>query len=204
MAGCMVTAVRITWGDWLAADASGARRVAREAGLIVAGTALLALSARVFVPVGPVPATLQTFAVLLIGALLGSRRAGLTLATYLLEGACGLPVFAGGTGGPAVLLGPTAGYLWSFPAAAYLVGRRVERGGDLGIVRALLVLLLGDAVILAGGVAWLAAGLGWNAALAVGAAPFVIWNIVKIGLTACVLPLGRRGLERVVHGGTDG
>ena len=91
--------------------------------LIVTGSIFVAICAQfvLYLPFSPVPITGQTFAVLLCGAVLGSRRGGLSLALYVLEGAIGLPVFAGSSGGIAVLFGPTAGYLAGFIPAAFLV-----------------------------------------------------------------------------------
>jgi biotin transport system substrate-specific component len=172
-------------------------RVAREIALIMAGTALVAACAQVHVPMWPVPATLQSFAVLLIGATFGARRGAITLLAYLAEGASGLPVFAGFGAGFARLIGPTAGYLWAFPIAAFAVGALVERGWDRRISTALLALLAGDLIILAAGFAWIAASIGAAAAWTTGVAPFLIFNSVKIALTAASLPIGRRLLDRL-------
>lgn len=188
-----------TIGDVLAASDQSSTRVAREIGLVVAGTALVAACARVQVPLWPVPATLQTFAVLLIGATFGARRGAITLLAYLAEGAAGLPVFAGLGAGIAPLIGPTAGYLWAFPIAAFAVGALVERGFDRRVGTALLALLVGDVIILAAGFAWLATAIGAPAAWATGVAPFLLFNALKIGLTATVLPIGRRMAEGVVR-----
>ncbi|RPJ40883.1 MAG: biotin transporter BioY, partial [Candidatus Latescibacterota bacterium] len=105
----------------------------RTTGLLVAfASLLLALSARVAIPLpfSPVPISGQSFAVLLVGALLGSRRGSAAVLLYLAEGAVGLPVFAGGAGGAAYLVGPTGGYLAAFLPAAFVVGALCERGWD--------------------------------------------------------------------------
>src|ERR1044072_1187364 len=98
----------------------------RTVSLVIAFSLLNALAAQIAIPIGPVPITMQTFAVTLTGALLGSRLGAAALIAYLIEGAVGLPFFAAGTAGLGVLLGPTGGYLVSFPAAAYITGAFAE------------------------------------------------------------------------------
>lgn len=179
---------------------SAASRAATDAVLILAGSALVALSAQVAVPLPftPVPVTGQTFGVLFVGALLGSRRGALAMAAYLLEGAAGLPVFAGGGSTVAWLLGPTAGYLWSYPAAAWLTGRLAERGWDRRPATAALALGAGNAVVYAGGLAWLSFFVGTERVLAAGLLPFLPGDLVKIAVAAGALAGGWRlvGPER--------
>jgi biotin transport system substrate-specific component len=165
---------------------SVAARVAADTVLILAGSALVALSAQVVVPLPgtPVPITGQTFGVLFVGALLGSRRGALALAAYLLEGAAGLPVFAGGGATLAWLAGPTAGYLWSYPLAAWLTGRLAERGWDRRPATAALALGAGNAVIYAVGLPWLAFYVGLERVLAAGLLPFLPGDLVKIAVAA--------------------
>jgi biotin transport system substrate-specific component len=167
----------------------------REALLVLSGTALVALCAQVMLPFQPVPVTLQTFAVLLIGATFGARRAALTMLVYLLEGAAGLPVFAGAKAGAVHLFGPTGGYLLAFPLAAFVVGWLVERGWDRRPLSAAAALLAGDALILACGVLWLAAPLGLRGAAAVGLLPFIIPNLLKLALASALLPPVRRRVD---------
>lgn len=162
----------------LLADASPATKL----GLVALGTLALALSAWIRIPMIPVPMTMQTYVVLVIGALCGWRLAGATVAAYLAEGLVGLPVFANFGAGPDYFLGPTGGYLIGFLAAAVLVGLLAERGGTRGALRASLTLLLGHAAIFACGVAWLAASLGWSRAVAVGLAPFWLATVLKTAL----------------------
>lgn len=171
--------------------------LAADAARIAAANILLALSAHVVIPLPwtPVPITGQTFGVLLVGVLLGSRRGGIALVLYLVEGLLGLPVFQPlGLSGPARFLGPTAGYLLSYPAAAFVTGWLVERGTRMDLARRLTsrfaalpligALISGEGIIFLGGCAWLAwgFGLGWNAALQQGALPFLPGEIVKIAL----------------------
>jgi biotin transport system substrate-specific component len=152
-------------------------------------TALLA-QIRIPLPFTPVPLTGQTFAVLLAGAALGSRRAFLSQALYLAAGAAGLPVFAGGGATVACLLGPTGGYLWSFPLAAALLGWLVERGAGRRVWTLALSLVLSDAVILASGALWLHGilGLASQQTGLQGLYPFVVADVLKVALVGLTLP----------------
>lgn len=172
---------------------------ARAAGLVVGFSLFVALAAQVVVPLPftPVPVTGQTFAVLLTGALLGSRLGALALALYVAEGAAGLPFFRGGGAGLAHLAGPTAGYLLAFPAAAYVTGLLAERGWDRRVLTAAAAMALGSLVVLGGGWAWLALALGSaREAFRLGVEPFLVGDLVKIALAACALPAGWALLRR--------
>jgi biotin transport system substrate-specific component len=176
--------------------AAAAPRTLRRAAAVLGFAVLTAIGARIAVPLpgSPVPFTFEVVAVLAAGFLLGPRLGAASQVTYLAAGAAGLPVFAAG-GGLAYLLGPTGGYLLAYPVAALLVGM-VAKGRGLGGQTA--GLLLGVAVIYLGGVAWLAPSLGAGRALAVGAAPFVVVDLLKVLL---VLLAGRRatsGLSRLL------
>jgi biotin transport system substrate-specific component len=156
--------------------------------LVVAFSAFVALSARISIPLWPVPMTLQPLAVLFTGAVLGSRRGASALLLYLAEGAVGLPVFAGGAG-VAYMLGPTGGYLVSYPVAAGLVGWLAERGWDRKLVWTAAAMTLGLLVIYALGVAWLAVFLGdLRDALIQGMLIFIPGDLVKIAIAALALP----------------
>jgi biotin transport system substrate-specific component len=160
----------------------------RAALTVLIGTALLWLSAKISVPFYPVPMTLQPLAVLLIGAALGPRLAGATVATYLLEGAAGLPVFAGG-GGIVYLVGPTGGYLAGFFLATLAVGTLTRRGWDRNVATMALAMAIGVALIYIPGVLWLGNVIGWNKPLlALGLTPFLYGDAVKIILGACLMP----------------
>lgn len=180
----------------LAAPLDGARSVA----LVVAFSLLVALAAQVVIPLPftPVPVTGQTFAVLLAGALLGSRLGALAMAAYLLEGALGLPFFRGGGGGAHYLLtSPTTGYLLAYPLAAFVTGYLAERGWDRRFATAAAAMALGSALILAGGWAWLALFFRTGAeAFSAGVAPFLVGDLVKIALAAAALPAGWKLLDR--------
>jgi biotin transport system substrate-specific component len=180
-------------------------RVLRLAALVIAGSLFIAASARISLPLpfSPVPVTGQTLAILLVGALYGARGGSLTVMTYLGEGAMGLPVFAGGAAGPAQLIGPTAGYLWAFPIAAFVVGALAARGpGAFRFVTTFLALVLAESLIFAGGVGWLARFLHVDLARAadLGLWPYLPGDLAKVVLVAIALPSGRATLERVGWG----
>jgi biotin transport system substrate-specific component len=200
MSQAKVLADRIYSGEGIAADAVR----------IAAANILLVLCAHIVIPLPgtPVPITGQTFGVLAVAVLLGARRGAITLILYLLEGAAGLPVFQPlGLPGLARFAGPTAGYLLSYPVAAFVTGWLVERGAKivgareggsrlagLSLVGALIA---GEAIIFAFGCAWLALFLrmGWGLALQLGALPFVPGEIIKMALIVVAaggLDLARR------------
>jgi biotin transport system substrate-specific component len=157
--------------------------------LAFVGSLLVAASAQLTVPLWPVPMTMQTFAVVLVGAAFGWRLGGATMALYLAEGAAGLPVFAGGAGSAAQLVGPTAGYLFAFVAAAAVVGWFVEKGWGKSIFLTALAMCLGTVVIFAGGIAWLSTFTGFERAIEVGMLPFLPGAVLKIALAVAVLPI---------------
>ena len=166
--------------------------------LVLGGSLLVALSAQVAFPLpfSPVPVTAQTLAVLLVGALLGGVRGGVSLLLYLAQGVAGLPVFAAGGAGVAYFLGPTGGYLLGFVAGATLTGLLAERGWDRRIGTTLMAMLLGTAVIYATGLVWLAVFAGAENVLAAGLYPFLPGAVVKIVVAALLLPQGWRLLGR--------
>ena len=157
------------------------------AAAVVLGSALLAVSAKVQVPFWPVPMTMQTMVVILLGMAYGSRLAAATVALYLVEGLAGLPVFAGAAAGPAYMAGPTGGYLAGFLLAAGFTGWLAERGWDRTPVKALAALTLGHALVFVPGVAWLSVLFGFEKAVAVGLAPFWAATILKTALGAAIM-----------------
>jgi biotin transporter BioY len=161
----------------------------RDIILILCFTLLTAISAKLKIEIGTVPITGQTFAVLLSGALLGSRRGALSQIFYLLGGLAGIPWFARG-GGIAYLMSPTFGYIVGFVLAAFVVGFLCERGLDRKIETAILAMLVGNVLIYFPGLLWLARFVGWGKVLAVGLYPFIIGDTIKLLLAASVLPLG--------------
>jgi biotin transport system substrate-specific component len=161
----------------------------RRVFVVAAGALVVALAAQVEVPLRftPVPITLQPLAVLVVGGLLGPTGGAAALVTYLAMGMMGLPVFSGGAGGAAWLLGPTGGYLLAFPVAALVTGL-LTRAEPAGVLRVLLACAAGMVVIHVGGVAQLAI-LGGDSAQAfrLGFVPFLTNDLVKIGLSAALL-----------------
>jgi biotin transport system substrate-specific component len=201
MSQAKVLADRIYSGEGIAADALR----------IAAANILLVLCAHIVIPLPwtPVPITGQTFGVLLVAVLLGARRGAITLILYLLEGAAGLPVFQPlGLPGLARFAGPTGGYLFSYPVAAFVTGWLVERsakivagsregGSRLAGLPLIGALISGEAIIFACGCAWLAVflGMGWSVAWSQGALPFVPGEIIKMALIVAAaggLQLARR------------
>jgi biotin transport system substrate-specific component len=172
--------------------------VGRELALVLGGSLLIALSARVHLvlPFSPVPITGQTFAVLLLGALYGSIRGPATVLTYLAFGGLGLPVFAGGASGVARFLGPTGGYLVGFLAAAFVVGWLSERGWDRKPWTTAVSMSVGSVVIYGAGILWLSRFVGWQAVLSTGVLPFLAGDALKIALATILLPIGWRLVSR--------
>lgn len=152
-----------------------------DAALVAGFSLVIALcsQAAILLPFTPVPVTLQTFAVILTGCLLGSTRGTLAVGAYIVEGLAGLPVFAGGTAGLAHLLGPTGGYLVGFLAAAFVTGFLTERGLARRWMGVLVVLLAGEIAIYVPGVIWLGAYVGPQKALGLGLVPFLTGDGLK-------------------------
>ncbi|MBI4183792.1 MAG: biotin transporter BioY [Proteobacteria bacterium] len=183
---------------WPAGRASPALRAAV---LAVAGSLLMWASAKVQVPFWPVPITMQTFAVLVIGAAYGWRLGAATMLLYLAEGAIGIPVFARG-GGMLYLAGPTGGYLLSYPFVAVLVGWLFERGWGRSALAAGAALLIGNLLIYVPGLAWLSvflalskglsAAAAFAQAVAAGLLPFLLGDLLKLALAAAFVQAGER------------
>jgi biotin transport system substrate-specific component len=157
----------------------------RSVALILFGTALLVLSAHIQVPFWPVKMSMQSFVVLALGITYGSRLGALTVIAYLIEGAVGLPVFQGG-GGLAHFAGPTAGYLFGFVIAAWIVGLCAERGVVRTLPAAFMVSLAGDAIIMLLGMLWLSNLIGFEKALSAGFLIFLPAEALKISLAAAL------------------
>jgi len=170
----------------------------RNALLVLGGSLAVALLAQASVrlPFTPVPITGQTLGVLLVGTLLGSRLGALAVGLYVLEGAAGLPVYAGLKGGLPVLLGPTGGYLLGFVVAAYAVGWLAERRWDRHVFKTVTAMLFGNALIYAVGLPWLGQLVGWESVLNLGLWPFVPGDLLKVALAAALLPSAWRWVRR--------
>ncbi len=180
------------------------RAILYDTAVILAGAMLIGLSAQVklLLPFSPVPVTGQTFAVLILGALLGARRGALAAILYIAQGAAGLPVFAAGLG-PAALIGPTGGYLIGFVPAAWLTGKLAELGWNKKVHTTILAMLLGNIVIYTFGVSWLALLTGFKTALTAGLYPFLAGDVLKILLAAALLPAGWKLLEKLTPPSTN-
>ncbi len=164
--------------------------------LVALFAALTAVCAQITVPLPLVPITLQTFAVIMSGLLLGPGLGALTQLVYLLLGAVGLPVFAGFHAGPASLVGPSGGYLWGFVAAAFIAGL-VSRDPEVSLGRLTVAALAATLVVYAVGLPWLAAvaHLPFSAAIEVGLVPFLPGDAAKVALTIYLAwALRRRGV----------
>lgn len=174
-------------------------RAAANMLLVIGASALIAIAAQVAIPLPftPVPLTLQPLAVIFVGVALGSSRGAAAAALYLLEGFSGLPVFAQGHGGPLWLVGATAGYLYSFPFAAWVAGFVSERGWGSSIVRSVTGMLLALGVIYLGGWSWLAMMTDVRTAFAAGVAPFIVADIVKVAIGAALLPKAQKLVARI-------
>lgn len=164
----------------------------RSAGLVIVFSLFIAACAQFAIHIGPIPITGQTFAVLLTGALLGSRLGAAAVIAYLIEGAIGLPFFAAGGAGLVRFLGPTGGYLVAFPAAAFITGAFAEHGWDKRYLTAVAAMAIGSVVIFLGGWAWYAVLTNTPpvAAFKLAVAPFLLGDVIKIALGAAVLPTG--------------
>jgi biotin transport system substrate-specific component len=169
-----------------------------QALLAVAGSALIALTAQIQIPLpfSPVPVTGQTFGVLLVAASLGAMLGPASVGLYVLEGAIGLPVYAGGASGIARLTGPTGGYLVGFVAAAFVIGALVRRGWDRRIATAAAAMLAGEVLIYAFGLAWLARFPLPVGVLEAGLYPFIVGDLYKLALAAVALPAAWRLVRR--------
>jgi len=166
--------------------------------LALSFSGMIAISARLSltVPWSPVPITGQTFAVLLTGALLGSRLGAMSILAYLAEGAMGLPVFAYGLGGIAILAGPTGGFLIGFVPMAFVVGYLCERGWDRRPWTAAPAMLAGSVVLYIFGLSWLAYYVPSNTILAAGLTPFIPGDLTKIALATMALPSAWAAVNR--------
>jgi len=186
------------------ADRLFSRSIVTDIVLVLAGAALTAGLAQLYIPMWPVPFTGQTFAVLLVGTALGALRGALSMAVYALVGVLGAPVFTEASSGWSVLAGPTGGYIVGFVLASVVTGWLAQREWDRRVVGTLVTFLAGTATIYLVGLPWLAtalASLGYPAdlgsVLSAGLVPFLVGDLLKALLAAALLPaawslLGRR------------
>jgi biotin transport system substrate-specific component len=163
---------------------------------VALGTLILTASSWISIPTVPIPITMQTYAVIVIAALFGARLGVITVLAWLAEAAIGLPVLAQGASSLA-LLGPSAGYLVSFPVIAALVGWLSDRNLDRGILRSLVSMLSANAINLALGVLWLATFIGWRRAVIGGFFPFWIGGVAKAILATATVSVVRSGRSKL-------
>jgi biotin transport system substrate-specific component len=174
----------------------------RSVGLVIVFSLFIAAAAQFAIHIGPIPITGQTFAVLLTGALLGSRLGAAAVIAYLIEGAVGLPFFAGGGAGIVRFFGPTGGYLVAFPAAAYVTGAFAEHGWDKNYPQAVAAMAIGSVIVFLGGWAWYAilTNTPAVAAFQIAVLPYLPGDVIKIALAAAVLPTGWALLKHKASG----
>lgn len=178
---------------WPTASTNDACGLIRKAILVIGGSLLLTMSAKINVPFYPVPMTMQTFAVIVIGAAFGWRLGAAAVLAYLAQGAAGFPVFAGTPEkgiGLAYMAGPTGGYLLGFVAGAAIAGWLAERGWNKSFIRLTTAMLLAHAAIFVFGTAWLGALIGYEKAWMAGVAPFYLATAFKTLLAAACLKAG--------------
>jgi len=188
--------------DRVLADAigprAGAALRAKQVALALLGIAVLAIAAKIKVPMWPVPINMGTFAVLALGAAYGPRLGLATILGYMLVGALGFDVFAGSSAGKAGLeymTAGTGGYLLGYVLATVALGALAARGWDRSVVRMALAMLIGNALIYAFGVLWLGQLYGWDKPiLQWGLTPFLLGDAIKLALAAVLLP----GMWRLV------
>ena len=174
-------------------------RIFRAAALMLLGVCLLTLSAKIQIPFWPVPMTMQTLVVLVIGMAYGWRLGAATVLAYLAAGAAGLPVFAGTPArgiGVAYMMGPTGGFLLGFLISAAAVGFLGERGWDRSVPRTAVAMVLGQAIITLAGVAWLAVLFNLPKAIEVGFKPFLAASLLKVALGIVLMPTIWKLLDR--------
>ncbi|HKR12609.1 MAG TPA: biotin transporter BioY [Pyrinomonadaceae bacterium] len=177
----------------------------RAAGIVIVFSLFIAACAQFTIPLGDVPITGQSFAVLLTGALLGSRLGAAAVIAYLIEGAIGLPFFSAGGSGIARFFGTTGGYLIAFPAAAFVTGAFAEHGWDKRYYTAVIAMFIGSAIILASGWAWysIVTNTPPNVSFMLAVGRFLPGDVIKIALAAAVLPTGWALLKRKASGEAD-
>jgi biotin transport system substrate-specific component len=185
------------------ADRLFSRTIALDLVLVAAGAALTSIAAQIAIPLWPVPITMQTLAVLLVGVSLGAVRGALSMVLYAVLGIVGLPVFSDASSGFSVIAGPTGGYIVGFVFAAGFTGWLAQREWDRKVLRSILAFLGGTVVVFAVGLPWLAYALGTlgapndlNSVLQAGLYPFIIGGVIKALLAAGIMAASWRAITR--------
>ncbi len=178
----------------------GSHAFLREVVLAVLGALTIGVAAQAAIPLPwtPVPISLQTLALSLIGATMGSRRGVMTVLTYLLMGCMGLPVFAKGACGAAHLIGPTGGYLIGYIGTAWLTGFLVERGLSDRPWKVLIAMIAGQTLLFSLGLLWLAQFIGADRVLMAGLIPFLPGDAIKLSIAAMCLPGARKVVNKLL------
>lgn len=194
-----MSTLTLTLGRPTLADRVFARSLVTDLVLITSGTALTAVAAQLFIPLWPVPITMQTLAVLVVGSTLGATRGALSMLVYTALGLVGLPVFSDHSSGVSVLFGSTGGYIVGFVFAAALTGWLAQRNWDRKFFGAALSFLGGTAVIFAFGLSGLSIALSANLlqTLEWGLYPFIIGGIIKAALAAALIPASWKLVNKV-------
>ena len=163
-------------------ELSDTRSWLKEVAVVLGASFIIALFSRVSIPLffTPVPLATQAHVVLLLCCLLGARRASLAVLTFLAQGAMGLPVFAGGAAGVAILAGPRGGYLLGYLAAAFVTGLLMERLSNRTPFKAFAAMGVGNVIVYLFGLPWLSRFVGWQNAFILGMAPFIIGDLIKL------------------------
>lgn len=194
-----MSTLTLTLGRPTLADRLLSRSLASDIVLVTAGAGLTAVAAQVAIPLHPVPITMQTLAVLLVGSTLGASRGALSMVLYAVLGLVGLPVYSDATSGAAVLFGSTGGYIVGFIFAAALTGALAQRDWDKKFLGAALSFLGGTVVTFAFGLVWLGAvtQASLEQVLAWGLYPFIIGGVIKAGIAAAVIPSTWKLADRI-------
>ncbi len=165
----------------------GLNKITKVILIAVTGTLLLTISAKIKIPFYPVPMTMQTFVVFLIGSTYSVRLSFITLLIYLFEGAIGLPVFATG-GGLAYLTGPTAGYLYGMTASVVVISYLANKGFSITYLKVAISILIASVIIFSFGILYLGSIIGYQKAIQFGLLPFIPSEIFKIALAIAIIP----------------
>lgn len=173
-------------------------RVIKELSLVIGGGCFLALMSQVAIPLigTPIPVTLQTLGVFLLGGILGAKRAAWSVIAYLLQGCFCLPVFAGGVSNPVWFLSPQAGFLLSFVIAAFVIGKLLEKKNRYHIFHLVGVLCIGQLVIFGLGMIWLSFFVGISKGFLLGVVPFLSGAAFKIMVGSLVIRFYRGYLQK--------